>query len=851
MNNCEKCTDNRPRIGRLVGVTRTMRCAVYEGRGVPTGTPQDLTGLTVVVRVRRDGTTDVYTPGFVIEGADNNIVKFSWPAERQAVGDYTIDVSFADGSNNANRVDWHGPHGIRLVAHSYQVYGEDAIGIESNEEVGLIGYFTTNGVGMSAYEEWIAQGHTGSEADFIAWLRQPAEEASEAANQAEALRAEAEQARVEAENARVAAEAARVTAEQARVNAEALRVAAEAARVTAESARVSAEESRVEAERLRVSAENLRESAEADRASAESARVAAENARVAAEASRVTAEQARVNAEALRVAAEAARVDAENARVAAEEARADAESARASAESARVAAENARVAAEASRVTAEQARVEAENARVAEFARFEAMIAAKAAIADLLDGTLVPALAGNLKSWDERDALSVDDVWSDIIRTTAGDKSIDSAKGARLLSIVAQNDFSASAFKTTGFNLLHDAVSLSTGYYFPVPAMAFGTFGTATQPNGVLFTDNNGENLKPTVRFKAISAGVPTSLSDGSACAYTDSNGLRFFTTPGPGYLIVSGITLANTCAHIGWSRRYNDFISPTAAGDAGSSIALSSILSAVHSDVNKLLAVGRGANLVSDRIDFDGTRAVWTRKVQRVKPTWTRSALDEETGLYTYTAAISAMVSGGLAEFETENIEISVSGTNISYQSESDEASTDFVKYQLATQATGNVTLSNAIVIEDWGLEILVGATGSAIITTQYAQGYPDALAQLLANIDQSTVPIICATFAKMQAEIDDLKAALYDATALINIAAMRVDTAELYRYGVPAVLICDTAGAPAAARVPRNWNTDTMGLWTGIARFYGQIYIDRPSKKVYFAYTANNSTSDWVALN
>ena len=788
MNNCEKCTDNRPRIGRLVGVTRTMRCAVYEGRGVPTGTPQDLTGLTVVVRVRRDGTTDVYTPGFVIEGADNNIVKFSWPAERQAVGDYTIDVSFADGSNNANRVDWHGPHGIRLVAHSYQVYGEDAIGIESNEEVGLIGYFTTNGVGMSAYEEWIAQGHTGSEADFIAWLRQPAEEASEAANQAEALRAEAEQARVEAENARVAAEAARVTAEQARVNAEALRVAAEAARVTAESARVSAEESRVEAERLRVSAENLRESAEADRASAESARVAAENARVAAEASRVTAEQARV---------------------------------------------------------------EAENARVAEFARFEAMIAAKAAIADLLDGTLVPALAGNLKSWDERDALSVDDVWSDIIRTTAGDKSIDSAKGARLLSIVAQNDFSASAFKTTGFNLLHDAVSLSTGYYFPVPAMAFGTFGTATQPNGVLFTDNNGENLKPTVRFKAISAGVPTSLSDGSACAYTDSNGLRFFTTPGPGYLIVSGITLANTCAHIGWSRRYNDFISPTAAGDAGSSIALSSILSAVHSDVNKLLAVGRGANLVSDRIDFDGTRAVWTRKVQRVKPTWTRSALDEETGLYTYTAAISAMVSGGLAEFETENIEISVSGTNISYQSESDEASTDFVKYQLATQATGNVTLSNAIVIEDWGLEILVGATGSAIITTQYAQGYPDALAQLLANIDQSTVPIICATFAKMQAEIDDLKAALYDATALINIAAMRVDTAELYRYGVPAVLICDTAGAPAAARVPRNWNTDTMGLWTGIARFYGQIYIDRPSKKVYFAYTANNSTSDWVALN
>lgn len=461
-------------------------------------------------------------------------------------------------------------------------------------------------------------------------------------------------------------------------------------------------------------------------------------------------------------------------------------------------------------------------------------------------------LAENIKSWAERDALNVGDDWTDAIRTTAGDQSVDSAKGARILSIVAQTDFAASAFKTTGFNLLHDAVGVGDGFYFPVPALAFGVFGTAAQPNGVLFTSNANQKLAPTVRFKALSAGVPSSVNDGSACAYTDSNGYRFFTCTEPGYMIVSGITLANTCAHIAWSRRYDEFISPTEASDAGSSISLSTILAAVHSDVSKLLAVGRGAGLVSDRIDFDGTKAVWTRKVARVQPTWTRSELDAETGLYTYTAAISAMASGGLAEFEGANKpEITVNGTNISYQSENGTALTDYVKYQLATIATGNVTMSNAVSIEDWGLEILVGATGSAIVTTQYAQSYPDALAQLLANIDQATVPIICAAFAQMKAEIDGLKDSIYAAVNLLRFSALRVNAAEFYVSGTPRVLRCKTAGAPAAARVPDNWDEKTMGTWTGAPRSLDQLYVDQTSKKVYQAWQVTGSTADWIVLN
>lgn len=638
----------------------------------------------------------------------------------------------------------------------------------------------------------------------------------------------------------------------------------EAARVLAETGRVNAEASRVLAEQGRVGAEQSRGSAETGRVNAESGRVNAETGRVNAESSRVTAEQTRDNNE----------NNPLTGRVVSEQARKSAETERALAETGRVNAEADRVLAEQGRVNAEAAREQGETNRNNQYAAAEGTEAGsvagdgsrwgsfKAAEVDrdaiaaalrtmLENGTVIPALAHNIASWAERNALNVDDEWTDIIRTAAGDQSIDSTRGARLLSIVAQKDFAATAFKTTGFNLLHDAVELSTGYYFPVPAMAFGTFGTAAQPNGVLFTDNNGGKLTPTVRFKALASGVPTSLSDGDACTYTDSNGYRFYTTPGPGYLIVSGITLANTCAHIAWSRRYDEFISPTEATDAGSSIALATILAAVHSDVSKLLAVGSGATLVSDRIDFDGTNAVWLRKIGRVKPTWTRSDLDAETGLYTYTATISGIKNNGRAEFETDAVDITVNGTTVSYQSESSTATNDYVKYELATTATGSVAISNAVNIEDWGLEILVGATGTAIVTTQYAQGYPDALAQLLANIDQSTVPIICATFAKMQAEIDGLKSALYDAVNLLRISAMRIDTAELYRYGVPETLYCDTAGAPAAARVPKNWDAVTMGTWAGVPRFVGQKYVDRINKKVYVACTVSNSTNDWVILN
>ena len=384
-------------------------------------------------------------------------------------------------------------------------------------------------------------------------------------------------------------------------------------------------------------------------------------------------------------------------------------------------------------------------------------LAEKADIDELENGTIVPKKAENLENWEDRDELSVEDKWTTQVRTTAGDQSINSKAGAKLISITPLTDFYAASLKATGFNLLRNATAVGSGYYFMVPAMSFGTYGTANEPNGVLFTDSAGNNLTPTVRFKALSAGVPTSVNDGSACAYTDSHGYRFFTTTQAGYLIVSGITLATTCAHIGWSRRYDDYVGVNAEGDEGSTIALAEVIHAVH-DFDLLLTATRALQTVADSIAFGATQATWTRRVNRMQPTWVTTETEEGSGQYLHEATIDSMLPGGIVE--CGDIELAVNGTTVSYTDNNDTATTNYVKFQLATVATGTVELENALTVEDWGLEMLVGATGQAEVTTQYAQGYPDAVANLVNGGYQQRTQELEAQIAQLKAEIDSIGA-------------------------------------------------------------------------------------------
>lgn len=423
----------------------------------------------------------------------------------------------------------------------------------------------------------------------------------------------------------------------------------------------------------------------------------------------------------------------------------------------------------------------------------------------LKDGTVPAAIANDLAGWAEQDNLTVEDMWSDIVRTTAGDTSIMTANGGRIVSIVAKEDFSATALKATGFNLLHGAAAVGAGYYFLVPALSFGIFGNASKPNGILFTDNNGGKLTPTVRFKALSAGVPTSVSDGSVCTYTDAGGYRFYTTPEAGYIIVSGITLENTCAHVGWSRRYDEFISPTEASDAGSTIALTSIINAIHA-YGFMVAIGT----VADRIDFGDTKATWTRKCDRVAPTWTTTQNEDES--YIHTATISAMKAGGAVK--CGSLALEVDGTKVSYTDANAVATEDYVYYELATQATGQVTISPNYALEDWGLEMLVGAIGSAYVTTRYAQGYLDTLTMLLSGGFEEQNAVIAALLNDLNSRVAAIETKIRNGFAQLIVDNLKV-VAQLTNEGNDDHYEGEGAPAIISSRIGRRYLDITNGEW------------------------------------
>ena len=475
--------------------------------------------------------------------------------------------------------------------------------------------------------------------------------------------------------------------------------------------------------------------------------------------------------------------------------------------------------------------------------------------AALETGAIVPDVAANLASW-KGNTQNANYTQEGVVETTGGDLSIDSSVPATLMSIAAKTDFSATALISTGFNLLRRATAVGNGWYFLVPALPYGAIGTATQPNGVLFTDEDNENLRPTVRFKPLSDGVPASVTDGTECAYTDATwdgkSYRFYTTAQVGYLIVSGIDRAATCAHLGWSKRYDEYIAIDDAADAGAEVDVAAGIHALHS-YDKMLTVGNSA----DRIERTGDNQIkWFRLVDRVQPVWTNTPVESEgepTGDYIHSAVISAMKADGAAAFETLNIALLVEGTTISFTDQNATVEDDYVKYELAAEETGVLDVSSSFSVEDWGLIIIQGAVGSAYVDIAYAQGIPDSVRQMLSNIDNKTIPVIAEAMLYLYNENKSLRELLTgkDNAVLPFIKARVVECEERMTMGTPNVLECKVAGAPSAANIPANWDEATMGVWDGCPRKVGQQYVDKESKKVYYAVAVTGSTADWVPLN
>ena len=462
-------------------------------------------------------------------------------------------------------------------------------------------------------------------------------------------------------------EAARVLAEQGRVAAEQSRVNAEAARVLAEQTREGNESERIQHEQTRVNQEAARVQAESGRVSAEDARVLAEQGRVTAEQSRVNAEEARALAETNReaVAAEDHRVAAADHSTAADDhtlAAADHQTAAADhtlagtdhttaasdhgiaaddhtqavSDNQQAASDHTTAASDHTTAAADHTRAESDHT-ASEAATQAAQQAAEAAGAlqeALEDGSVVPAAAENLKSWTDSDE-PVENDFDETIRTTAGEDPINTADGGTLLSIRPISDFKCAALLATAENQLRlksnggGAVAVGAGWYFPVPKLALGAFGTADENNGLILVAANGTNItNATVYFKPLASGVPTSVTDGTVATSQDvtykGKTYKVYTTSGPGYLIVSGITYADTCARIAWEDWYNKFVSPTAEDDLGGSVNLAPLFAAAPNGTGKFLVCGNAAT-TAKRIS--ATQWQITDPIARIaSPVWTNT---------------------------------------------------------------------------------------------------------------------------------------------------------------------------------------------------------------------------------
>ena len=483
----------------------------------------------------------------------------------------------------------------------------------------------------------------------------------------------------------------------------------------------------------------------------------------------------------------------------------------------------------------------------------------------IVSGEVVPALAENLASWEE-DVSEVSNSWDETIRSTAGDDPIDTAFGGVLTDIVAKSDFKCDALVTSGYNLLRlasnggVAVAVGNGWYIPIPHLELGAFGDATKNNGVLLTDKDGNNIKnATVRFKALADGVPTSENDGVVASYQDvtynDETFRTYLTSGPGYLIVSGITYADTCAHLAWEDWYDKYVSPTAEDDAGDSISLTVLFAAAPNGTGKFLVLGSGGNTVATRATrTSSTQMTITDPIGRVtSPSWTNE-LQEDEETYKHSLTISGMKTDGLAQIEGSDQVLTVVGTTVSYTDTNATAISGAVRYEKATAATANVTLTKTqYALNDCGIEMKSGATGEAYFGCTYSQNVADALSQIAKVKLDISLSVVAEAMLYLHNENKALRELLTgkDNAVLPYIKAQTIEYIDKMTMGVPDVLESKNAGAPSAANIPDNWNEATMNVWDGCPRRIGQQYVDKESGKVYYAIKVTGSTSDWVPLN
>ena len=414
-------------------------------------------------------------------------------------------------------------------------------------------------------------------------------------------------------------------------------------------------------------------------------------------------------------------------------------------------------------------------------------------------GTYEELVAGDLVSLNDR--VTVKDKF--VIRSTAGDESIDSSRDALLLELIGGcGDAEAHAFKinamrwnkanaldpsawasgkTSGY--ITGAVSggtIGTGSHklciIRCPKCEAGEYGTAAANNGYLLTDSEGNNMKvgdgtiigvwhcPTL--PAVGSEV-TTVTEHTFTGHTEK-----FYLPDEGYMVVEmagDANLSSICAHLAWSKDYDKFTAYTSPAELV--VAVSALTSKFQTaTVNGktcivLRGIEQGNGGIFDRVTiYPEGGGTYERNIAAqllTGLTWTETEIEgevvegegEATSGYRYTASLPttgtyAAMRDGLIRSDIDGMILE--GYKLTYDStEQITPATAFaglyVDYQIATPVTGTHSINpTGKLPNDMGTEEVIGgewATGTIVIS--YMRGFKDSVRALWLGNANTASPV------------------------------------------------------------------------------------------------------------
>lgn len=403
-------------------------------------------------------------------------------------------------------------------------------------------------------------------------------------------------------------------------------------------------------------------------------------------------------------------------------------------------------------------------------------------------GTYEELIAGDLVSLNDRVTVA----GKFVIRTAAGDESIESGKDALLLEVIGGSGslesqaFKINALRWNGANQLDPeawAAGKTSGYLtgavangvigsgtnklciIHCPKCEAGAWGTAEKNNGYLLTDRNGNNLKVgdgTIVGVWYCATLPASGSEVAAVTeHTFAGHTERFYLPDEGYMIVevaASATLADTSAHLAWSKEYDvfkEYVAPVELVLAVSALTSKFDTETINGKTCLVLrGIEQGNGGIFDRIviyaEGGGTYERNIAQQLLTGLTWTETEIEGEivegegqaTSGYRYTASLPttgtyAALLDGLIRSDIEGM--GLEGYNLVYDSAEQIVPATawagkYVDYQIATPVTGTHTIDpTGKPADDMGTEEVIGGdspTGTIVIS--YIRGFKDTMRAL-----------------------------------------------------------------------------------------------------------------------